>query len=273
MKDLQDYIDENGYVGHVDALNGIGTKKLEFGDSANRTAWLYIVRFLQGLKQKLPEQYFTMLTNNFFPLFSKLLLYTKEPVRHPSPYWWGRSGTMSCDNFLQLIISFGFMGSRAILLELFYAVLKRFGFMWNVYPIWPTEEELKHKKIPDFGGPSLLIAFIRSLKTGLTFLYLLDFWFIFNALLICIRGYFDSDYCDGDINFTRLCYQAKATRTQTLPQKIGVWIYKRFRPRCGRRGESRREGWGPQTALDHYCASLSAPPLNELDREILPDYL
>jgi hypothetical protein len=159
---------------------------------------------------------------------------------------------MSCDNFLPLVIAKSH--AKEWLKVAFIKVLKRCFFMWNFFEIWPShidKEENNKKLLPDFGGPALLLAFMRSF--GYRILYpivlLLDLWLLGYTLLMWILKN------PGDsLNLGLLVIQSRRS-LKTPISYLAAKVYKRY----------------GQSMWDKYFESEDAPPLNEYIKPLIKD--
>lgn len=160
IKELNRFIDGFGFIvhGHDDPPPYDG------GDAAQRTFTRFIAIYITDPQMRIFH------AQRLVTLIGLIKRPNGEFVRHPDPnHWWGQLGTMSWDNLIAMIICLNLYHRYSsqiskIRSELFWTLIKRLGFLWNVYPIWPTEEEKKRKKIPDnvFVRPLTLLAFMRG---------------------------------------------------------------------------------------------------------------
>jgi hypothetical protein len=260
MKSLKTYQDASGFIGHI-ADDG----QKEFGDCSQRMG-----AFCNTPGEENYKAYFLVDYLNQCLLLGKDF----EPVRYPpakSKEWFAKPGCMSFDNYVALICAAGGLKElhpylKTYLASAFVTLEKRYGFMWNT-DIYKDGVMAKRKWFGDFGGAGLLAVFIRAI--GLTakrkWLWLLDWYFVFNAVLRVIESYFKPDRTTDDLNLFEMIAQATAV-WPTWPMRLGAKIYFRYRLRAGEDRAHRLEGTPVFTAFQHYYRKDNAPPMDEVKR-------
>lgn len=180
--EMQKYMDPDGYIGHWDERLG----RLEFGDNGQRYGMYH---FAQVLKGKHNSKSLRLVEMKVY----QLRWADGEWVRHPdSNMWYGRSGTMSRDNFKPLIILSGYLSSQVKWL-MFTDLIKRAGFFWNTKAIWSDTKKVP--PIPDLAGPTEWGNFIRAFGVSSPWTLLLwpvllftDLFMLINVLSLLIRS-------------------------------------------------------------------------------------
>lgn len=270
-KELKDYMDEQGFVGH---LNYDGT--LEFGDGAQRLGLLHLANWFCWYQT---SQYDSVRAVFKETIQSELAIQINLIERADDGYvrhwdkskWPGQPGTLSRDNFTSLFCAVIMLRMRDQFWDLTDALLSRFGFFWNTKHIG----QKTGWKIPDFAGPETYGLIIRGLirfsKLGFLLyplLWLTDLALVFSSFSRIWMSYRDPDDTSNDTNhIPRLlvAYQISPTPVSLFAH----WIYEKFRKNAGLSKESRLDGpSGPQTALDHYFRGEKNPPLNNTMRPI-----
>ena len=253
-KDLSEYVDEYGFIGHFE--NDV---LCDFGDSAQRTFTYYLEKF-----DSEPDSRFE---NALFVEEKLKLIELKdgEYVRHPEPiYWSGRPGTMSRDQLVPIICCLALYSKYNFHLEqrkkrLALNLLKRFGFCWNTKHIGQTSGW----KIPDWIGFSLISLFLSSSRLKYLFMtvYLfLDFFFVLNAIALVITTLLKKDEYGIDLNFINLSYTLcqRFSPFAWLARKIYVW----FRPQPGLANFPREKiGIPAWNAYNLYFIEDKTPPM------------
>jgi len=249
-KNLQDFTDFQGFIGHRDPTTG----KLEFGDSAQRTFSYFIAQFATGTP--VPKDVVKA-------AYEAIKKPDGELVRHPDiTEWYGQRGSMSRDQLIPVLIALDLYGLDKEFKELLWNLLKRGWFAWNTKRIHETEGW----KIPDFMGlEGLLIAF-RGL--GGPFAWCLKFLDRSLKLMVSLRVELskkDADDVGDDLNLTNLLFHA-ALKNSTKHAEAAAAMYKAERPGAGADDEHRLEGHPVYTAFQHYYRHWYAPPMDEVFR-------
>jgi hypothetical protein len=260
MKELSEYQDNHGYIGHFDKH-----RQLEFGDCGQRMGAFCNtdtnIHGTAGEKADLLSEFASKCWDND----------AREPTRYPPMYsdmWYSKLGYMSYDNLVAQIIAAGRHDGRDLYLRLWvnavYKALKaRWGFLWNKFEIHDTERE---KLTRDWGGPGLLAVFIRSMWNKKPwYLFFLDFTLISSALVRVGASKVDPDDVGPDLNFFERIEQASRV-FPTWASKLASRIYFRKRLRAGVDVDSRLEGIPVVTAFQHYYRHPQCPPIDEVKK-------
>jgi len=253
MKDIKKYTDQRGYLGHIDS-NG----NLEFGDSSARTSFKEIANYLSG---KPASKIYIM------HLISRLRLNSGEYTRHwNGAMWSGKPGTMSRDNFLPLVVLMGFFDCKALLKSSLWTLIKRGFFLWNTKAIGQQNDNWK---IPDHGGFTLLIAYLRSFKSRFSYpiLLLVDLVLLLNVIIRVIISRIDSDNVGDDLNLTLLLIQGSEIMPTPL-LTLAKYIYKKFRLKA----YVKCYGHPIHTAFAWYFRHDGAPPIDVLYYPLIKKY-
>lgn len=233
MKNLKDYQDAHGFIGHKDD-QGL----LEFGDGAQRLGMYYLFRYINC-----PGNETRALTAvEFLNRYESLFLPTGEPVRHWDHYtnWWSKPGTMSRDQIFPLIACLAAMGLKKELISITWKLLKRGMFCWNTKHIGQHDDKWK---IPDWCGPLTWLTIIRgllkptdwwSVLLGLIFLVpmtLADTLLIPATLVRVIVPLWDWDNVGDDLNHFNL-HLVNYSVWPTITSYVCFVLYL-FRPQAG----------------------------------------
>lgn len=268
MKDLRDYVDEYGYIGHLEKRGGVVTDVLEFGDGTQRLGTYWIVNYFSNPGQvyadaeKMGEQYLRVYKYE-----------TGEFVRHwDSSKWPGQPGIMSRDNAIPLMVSMGFYRDASStvkdLLGVFSdSLLSRFGFFWNTKHIGGEEKAIK---IPDVAGPSTWAALIRATSAWYLYplLWILDLKLILGALTRIVKSWYDPDDVGDDLNYQILHTQAYL-KWPTVWSWSARLFYSGFRFAAGRDKENRLDIYPPFSPWVWYYRHEECPPLDEVFKPVV----
>jgi len=199
-----------------------------------------------------------------------------EWIRHPDfTELSGRLNTCSRDQMTPTVCLLGALNWQKALNRIaFTLIIKRLGFFWNTKHIGQTHG----RKLPDIITPGFIAALCRAKRTRLYYplLCCLDVALVVNSLGRILAGILNPkegsfiqtkilDNVGPDLNHIVLLLHAKKVMPTPLSWLARIIYYKFRRPA----GQPRLKGFGPQTALDWYFRDKSAPPLNELYRELL----
>ena len=158
MKKLTDYIDQEGFIVHLDPDESSG------GDSCQRTFMYFISLIARGsIPIDVPalESYWLALQKD------------GEPRRHwDERYWPGRAGYMSRDNLIPAVCFLTLIGSNLVY-KLLIDILVRFGFLWNKFRIGQHDGKAK---IPDFCGPMIWLISLRWTRAAAKYMRIV-LWF------------------------------------------------------------------------------------------------
>ena len=241
MKELKDYQDRDGVIGHYDTRLGC----LEFGD-----AWQRI-----GAAAFADAQFVPIAESHAFNSTVCIEPIRYRPSTNPDCRWYELPGCMSADNLIAMVIG---LPGHSITQQLYSKLKANRWFCWNTYKIWSTPEGKRDESMknltPDFAGPSMLIAFFRSLDVHLWSLLFLDFYLIGAVLLRSFLRWYDENDVGDDLNLSLLICQSFVL-FPTPASKIATKLYFKF--------------GGGQDCWDRYFKSDDAPPMNEIMRSTL----
>lgn len=269
MRELKDYQDEFGFIGHRDSRRPNG---LEFGDGTQRLGTWYVAQYLKHPQndslhiensKKLAEQ-LRLITR--WTLQKKQTELTPQWVRHwDERFWEGQLWIGSRDNF-EPIFRAAIIYSKYNYEVLAFAELmlkelkKRKGLLWNYKHIWPKPEY--EPKLPDF----ILYWDLKAMELRFKkpwyrhfFLWFLDLDTLINSIIRVVKSRIDQHSTSDDLNHQlRLAFQQGIDWTFTA--FLARLIY-RLRGRSGPRGGKKLNGPGTWTAWLHYYNETRDPPM------------
>jgi len=147
------------------------------GDSCQRECTYAVLSDMLGLLEGFDRLSEKTLIKNAFTLRSG------KYRRSPDPSYWGSNpNNFSRDQHSILNLAFAQLGMVKELNKSMWSIIKRFGFMQNVMPIWPDENS--KKKIPDFVAPNMFAVWIRGSKIRVLYplLQVLDIGFLLDLI-------------------------------------------------------------------------------------------
>jgi hypothetical protein len=266
MKDLQDYTDKHGFICHISKDRGY----FDGGDAAQRT----FTGFIQAYWEHRDLDSRIQNAREVERLLSLIELDDGEYVRHPDNNWWfGRRGTMSRDQLIPIIICLTLFSRYSLDLQkrkrrLWANLVRRGGFCWNTKHIHKNDGW----KIPDLLGPTHWCLFFRDLILAWPILCLVDTLLVFSVAMRCIAALFDQDNVGDDLNLCNILFHSNLqgwTPTAFLARQLYSW----WRPRPGPKGGERMQGYAVYNAWVHYYRHDSAPPMDELCKEMIMDLI
>lgn len=153
MKDLDKFTDEFGFVGHLDK-SGFLT---DFGDATQRTFSVHLFELLNSITRDEFNKNKTLVESHL----TLISVGGGEIARHWDLLKWpGRKGSMSRDNINAVICALTVAGSTK-LWPLVWAIVKRFGFLWNTVDI--AGDKKPWWILPDFIGIRNIATITRAL--------------------------------------------------------------------------------------------------------------
>lgn len=266
MKELLDYRDPLGFIGHRDDHGA-----LEFGDGLQRLSMEALFRFLLAYKSD---------GMNFAHIFIAPYIYLYllvfvdgEPTRHwDRNQWYGRPGTCSRDQLRPTFCALYAMGCFSELRYLWWKLLCRGLFAWNTKHIGQWDAR---SKIPDFVGFAPMHTLLRAaIKAGHFYLYPLliitEFLLLMNALFRIIMGYIDSDDSSNDLNMTCDLLAIKTIGPQTPLSWFAHELYFGLMPIAKVPDKTVRVSHiGVISRFQNYFAGPKNPPLDVLAAEAI----
>jgi hypothetical protein len=247
MKNISDFMDEDGFIGHK--WIG-GTQRLEFGDGSQRFGMNDLMEFsIHSFEMSAP------IVAGFYERHW-MITQGEEPVRHPvqiphpgvesRPIWWSDSGTMSRDGWLPQVAMFHAIGDLERLKEMASQLKSRFFFLWNTKEIWSTE--FKVIPIPDWSGLNL-IGLLYRLQLPRWAREIADSWLILEALARVLSSFVAPGHTSADLTFFT-SMKTREIQSPTITFWIAMWIY--FS------GHNRSPEW----CFEDYFDDENSPPLD-----------
>lgn len=293
MKNLADFLDQMGFIGHLDDKGA-----LEFGDGTQRKFMQLLFKYYVG---ELDLNEFKKRVKFYW---KEILLPSGEPARHWNHSKWpGQSGIMSRDNLWPYVCCLQAGGLKDEAWELFTNLLKRGFFLWNTKHIGG---EKKKFPIPDWAGIGMIFTLIKAMtgtspnnfNRGLNFTislsaaayfffcvvskitpdwtfylfglpFLLDDIFFSTQMLIrLIVGVFDRDNCGDDLNTLCRVVSGKVFGLGPFSWFLS-FLYLRFMPKAEETKGEKYSDFGLLSRIQHYFAGPQNPPLDLLAKEVL----
>lgn len=273
MKNLDDYKDEKGWIGHFSKdshgqimRDDYNIPVLEFGDGVQRMSMNALCEFvLSETKIEAAVQRASFMRKEY-----EIWLPSGEPVRHWSRNaWYGKPGTMSGDQLEPLVWCYVVFDMQASFWELFFKLLKRGFFAWNTKKIGQTTEEWKPGDF--FLHRMLSPTFRMLLKTkyvGTLAWPFIIIWDVFglglNTLVRIVVPIFDRENTGDDLNYFVSLLGSRMVGGN-FATKFWSYVYLRFRPKAKLNGEVIGDELltGCESAFQQYFYEEAAPPLHE----------
>lgn len=266
MKQLADYKDGMGFIGHFDD-QGV----LEFGDGLQRLSMEALFRYLLAYKEHGP-QYAEMFIGPYLYRYQTVFV-GEEPTRHwHRNYWFGRPGTCSRDQLRPTFCVLFAMGQWLELKSLWGKLAYRCLFAWNTKHIGQWDDK---QKVPDFVGIAPMHSLIRAgIKAGHWWFYpalfFTDSLLLVNALFRIIMGYLDRDDSSNDLNMTCDLLVIKVLGPETPMSWLAHELYFGLMPEAKVSDHHvLPHPIGVISRFQNYFAGLRNPPLDALAAEAI----
>ncbi len=228
MRDISDFTDEHGFIGHKEWSDELQEYVLtDFGDSAQRTFSEYI--FVSNNITFLREFH-----NRILVLISTS---SGEYLRHWDPKeWTGRPGSMSRDNFTPILLTMFLYSLDEWMWKTIKTLFKRGGFLWNRVDI--SGKKKPWYIPPDWIGFANIGVILRWLaKNGDTtgrvisfpFIMCCDLFILAQSVIQVFLSHFVEKpgkwFTSNDLNLS-LHYVAITPKWPTLFTWLGLRIYR-----------------------------------------------
>lgn len=238
MKDIQQYLDQNGFVITKEQNDS------RAGNSAQHTAMFILLRFSLGIID------FEKAKDETIVMFHMIM--KDEPRLYWLEYIWpGQKGHMSRDNLVAFVCILKIFKCDDELKELMQKVFKRFGFLWNTRTIG-SEGENKHKLVPDWCGPMILFVYFLGRWKWLD--SKAEKYLLLTGVIQTANTKRDKTETDGHLNIFNLMETFRIIRNSEFVNGILMWY--------------KGEGIVQYALKDYFNGDLYAP-LDDLAIEVI----